>query len=94
MSRKSVLISSLLHSIATNYNSEVSDIVGDKLTFTVIISIVIISIVYQLLHMILQKSILLSGDIKLNPGPETNRSTSVGIITRDRSNALFNYRLL
>ena len=43
MSRKSVLISSLLHSIATNYNSEVSDIVGDKLTFTVIISIVNIS---------------------------------------------------
>ena len=44
--------------------------------------------------MILQKNILLSRDIQLNPGPETNRSTSVGIITSDRSNALFNYRLL
>lgn len=38
-----------------------------------------------------KKAISLSGDIELNPSPETNNSTSLEIITNGRSNALFNY---
>ena len=72
-------------------NNRVSDILRDKIVFTVIIFLNLSTTAYDIAK---KKRILLSGEIELNPGSETNNSTSLGIITNVRSNALFNYRLL
>ena len=90
MLRKSVPVSSILHSIATNYKQWSIRCTKRQDSFYSNYFANLSSTAYD----IAKKSILLCGDIELNPGPQTNNSTSLGIITNDRSNVLFNYRLL
>ena len=90
MLRKSVPVSSVLHSIATNYKQWSIRYTKRQDSFYSNYFANLSSTAYD----IAKKSILLCGDIEFNPGPQTNNSTSLGIITNDRSNVLFNYRLL
>ena len=88
--RKSVPVSSVLHSIATNYKHWKIRFTQKQDSFYSNYFMKISTTVYDLA----EKNILLSGDIELNPGPVTNNSTSLGIIANERSNFLLNYRLL
>ena len=88
--RKSVPVSSVLHSIATNYKHWKIRFTQKQDSFYSNYFMKISTTVYDLA----EKNILLSGDIELNPGPVTNNSTSLGIIANEQSNFLLNYRLL
>ena len=89
--RKSVPVSSVLYSIASNYKEW--NITFGKKQDSFFSNYFEKALIHTMKYNASERNILLSGDIELNPGPTTTNTNSSQMMCREGSNSVFNSRL-
>ena len=89
--QKSVPVSSVLYSIASNYKQWKIKFAKKQDNF--FSNYFEKSVIHTVKYNASKRNILLSGDIELNPGPTTPNVSSLQMLCKERPNSVFNCRL-